>query len=292
MYLSTNFKRVLCAVTAAAVCISTAAAAGLGSGKVTASDVNLRSAASISAPVISTAQRGQSVEVLGVSSGWYEVRVGNQTGYISAQYVSLSEAEQSAVEETLYCVVTASNVRFRSRPSTSGDIIKEVGVGTKFELIGEENGWTHLRHSEYGEGYIKSDYVRSYNPNISDAELAEELLDFAKDHLGITYRYGGKSTSGFDCSGFVSYVFENFGYSLCRVAADQYKNDGEYVEREDLAPGDLVFFTYGSEVGHVGIYLGDGEFIHSSSGSEYCVTISSLDNRVYNQRYCGAKRVL
>ena len=98
----------------------------------------------------------------------------------------------------------------------------------------------------------------------------------------------GSSPSGFDCSGFVSYVFKNFGYTVNRTAASMYTN-GVAVDKSELQIGDAVFFASSSEsIGHVGIYIGDGEFIHSSSGCGY-VTISGLDESYYSRMYVGAR---
>ena len=118
----------------------------------------------------------------------------------------------------------------------------------------------------------------------------QQLIDLAKQYLGTPYVWAGSSPSGFDCSGFVSYVFKNFGYTVNRTAASMYTN-GVAVDKSELQPGDAVFFASSSEsIGHVGIYIGDGEFIHSSSGCGY-VTISGLDESYYSRMYVGARRI-
>ena len=93
--------------------------------------------------------------------------------------------------------------------------------------------------------------------------LGDELAAFALDYLGCEYRYGGKDPeTGFDCSGLVYYVYGNFGIPLNRTAADMAKN-GEHVPPEELQPGDILLFRRGGWIGHAGIYVGDGEYIHS-----------------------------
>jgi cell wall-associated NlpC family hydrolase len=123
------------------------------------------------------------------------------------------------------------------------------------------------------------------------------LLDRAKDFLGTPYRYGGRSPKGFDCSGFVSYVFDSFGIRLPRASVYQAKQ-GESIDLDEIQPGDLLFFkTRGKKnrISHVGIYLGEGQFIHAGSwGSRKsrCVKISDLDGSYYVQRLVSARRVL
>jgi cell wall-associated NlpC family hydrolase len=97
--------------------------------------------------------------------------------------------------------------------------------------------------------------------------------------------------SGFDCSGLVQYVFAKHGISLWRTCVQQYTN-GSYISKSQLKPGDLVFFqnTYKEGISHVGIYIGDGAFIHSSSSKG--VMISQLSNPYWSQHYYGARRVL
>jgi Cell wall-associated hydrolases (invasion-associated proteins) len=119
------------------------------------------------------------------------------------------------------------------------------------------------------------------------------LVSAAKRYLGIRYRYGGSSPSrGFDCSGFVYYLLRRHGISAPHSAAELFRM-GKPVSRSELKPGDLVFFRNTARrrgITHVGIYIGDGKFIHASSGRG-CVTITSLSDPYYAARFAGARRL-
>ncbi|MEK8128192.1 NlpC/P60 family protein [Paenibacillus filicis] len=113
------------------------------------------------------------------------------------------------------------------------------------------------------------------------------VVQTAYQYLGTPYMYGGESTNGFDCSGFVNYVFEKQGVSLPRTSVDMYDNLGQSVT--NLQEGDLVFFAEKNKTSHVGIYLGNGQFI--SSASSVGVSVASLTSGYWGKRYVGAKRV-
>lgn len=121
---------------------------------------------------------------------------------------------------------------------------------------------------------------------------AEDLLTYAARFIGTPYAYGGSGPGGFDCSGFTSYIFKQYGYSLNRTADGQYY-DGTPVSAAELQPGDLVFFRCRSSIiDHVGIYVGDWTFIHSSSPRSGGVIYTSMDESYYSRSYAGAVRVL
>ena len=117
-----------------------------------------------------------------------------------------------------------------------------------------------------------------------------ELMEVVNDLYGVPYKSSGKTTKGFDCSGFTRYVFDKLGVELPPNSASQYQL-GTAVEKKDLQPGDLVFFnTNGRSVSHVGIYIGDGTFVHSESGRGV-VNTKLNDPYYWSKRYVGAKRI-
>jgi len=125
-----------------------------------------------------------------------------------------------------------------------------------------------------------------------DSVTGSRIIEKASKYLGTPYVYGGSSPSGFDCSGFTQYIYKQFGISLYRTAASQYGN-GVQVSKSQLIAGDLVFFKCGgSTINHVGIYCGNGQFIHSSSPSSGGVIYSSLTSGYYANTYVGARRIV
>jgi cell wall-associated NlpC family hydrolase len=113
----------------------------------------------------------------------------------------------------------------------------------------------------------------------------------AMELIGSPYRFGGTTEKGFDCAGLVKHAYAAAGVSLPRTAALQYAT-GEKLERDELVPGDLVFFrdTYRKGISHVGIYIGEGRFIHAAS-SRRQVTTDHLDQTYYRTRFVGGRRI-
>jgi len=121
-------------------------------------------------------------------------------------------------------------------------------------------------------------------------QVRKRLEGAAEDWYGTPYKWGGESQDGVDCSGFVQNVYEDaFAYSLPRVTETQLQA-GPSVERDQIRPGDLVFFQPEGEYNHVGVYLGDGTFVHASSSNG--VTDSEMDNSYWDRYYWTARRPL
>lgn len=123
----------------------------------------------------------------------------------------------------------------------------------------------------------------------SSSSKGQAIVNTAMQYLGVPYVWGGTSPSGFDCSGLVQYVCSKNGISVPRVAASQ-RGAGTYVSRENLQPGDLVFFSNGGGISHVGIYVGNGNMIHAPQTGDV-VKISSIETSYRISSYAGAVRV-
>ena len=126
---------------------------------------------------------------------------------------------------------------------------------------------------------------------ILPASKVSDVINTAKSYLGTPYVFGGTTPRGFDCSGYLQYVFQTQGIAIPRTADEQYKLGLQSKSAKDLVPGDLVFFeTYESGASHCGIYLGKGEFIHASSSSG--VRIDELSNSYWKPRFIGGKHIV
>jgi cell wall-associated NlpC family hydrolase len=116
--------------------------------------------------------------------------------------------------------------------------------------------------------------------------LRLRIIDKAKEHIGVNYMYGRADKNGFDCSGYVQFVYSQLGYTLPRSSYEQF-NASKQLKEHDAKPGDLVFFTTrGTRISHVGIYLGNNAFIHSPSrGKQVC--IDSLESGFFKTHFAG-----
>ena len=286
-------ERIVRPLAAGALCVCAlivGAKADCIGGAETTTAVNLRTGAGTGNAIIATVSEGTALIVeADTGSGWYKVNYDGESGYMSADYLSFSET----MDLTAQGWVDGSDVRMRAAAGTDSEIVRVTTYGESVEFLGVDGEWYKV--SAGGKtGYIRGDYVSFTEPDPSQAPAAgsigEQIVAFAEQFLGTPYVWAGSSPSGFDCSGFVSYVFKNFGYTVNRTAASMYTNDVA-VDKSELQIGDAVFFASSSEsIGHVGIYIGDGEFIHSSSGCGY-VTISGLDESYYSRMYVGARRI-
>lgn len=145
----------------------------------------------------------------------------------------------------------------------------------------------------YVDCSMKDSQLRSFTPVTEQqaTELQQALCETAESLLGVRYKWGGTTPKGFDCSGFIRYVFQSNGIELKRTSQDQL-SDGIVIPRENLQVGDLVYFTgthSGAMVTHVGMYVGDNKMIHADS---HGVSIDSLDMSYYSARYLCARRIV
>jgi uncharacterized protein YgiM (DUF1202 family) len=286
----------LCAATMFAMVIpASATELKTGIGIVQTSGLRLRASASTDADILANAAYGDNVVIIREVGDFYLVDYDLQIGYMAKQYVEFKERENIDLG---YGEVEDSGVNLRALPSPDSDLLDTLSPGDKAYIIGFNCGWYKVKFSGQ-TGYIRSDLLAlTQAPNGNSGGSAapavsagQQIVNFAKNYLGVAYVWGGTSpSSGFDCSGFTQYVFGQMGYTLNRTAAQQ-TNNGTPVT--DLQPGDLVFFngTYSSSTAasHVGIYIGNNQFIHAAGSA---VKITSLSEDYYACRYVGARRIV
>ena len=282
-----------------------------GAATVDTNDLNLRTGPGLSHSVITTLSEGDIIVILSrTNSEWFHINFHGMTGYVNTAYL-----RDILVAENFSAIgrITGDFVNVRARPNITSDLLATYTESTEMTVIGINNGWYKVRHDGL-TGYVRSDFMSIvkgtrastnsgtatgssgksavYIAPPANLPLGEKIVDYALSFLGTKYVWGGTSPSGFDCSGLVTYVLKYFDISVERTAHDQYKNNGAAVSKSDLSPGDLVFFSSrgGSYVTHVGIYIGDDEFVHASTASTG-VIVSRLDSAYYTSVWHGAKRV-
>ena len=287
---------VLSAITALLLAVSAAAAedsVAVAVGATTGSSLRLRAEASTTSSIVTTLDKSVAVAVLDDSiDGWYKISYDGQSGYVSADYLII---DQDNIFES-YGRVNSDGVNVRSGASTDSGVLATVDDGAVVTVTAFQDGWYAVT-CQYGtEGYIRSDYLDLTSSDSSAS--SSSIVATARQHLGTRYVYGGASPSGFDCSGFTMYVYQQYGYSLPHTATGQWQSGlGTKVwSIGALQPGDLVFFNdparnAGKACSHAGIYIGDGQFIHSSSSRSNGVIISSLTSGYYNTYFVGGIHV-
>lgn len=166
-------------------------------------------------------------------------------------------------------------------------LMQQGTVYIPLQLVSETLGYILQWDNDNGIAIIGQD-GQYHAPAWYKPTKADKLAETAKSLTGIRYVWGGTTTKGFDCSGFVNYVFDQYGIDLPRTSRSMYDTSGESVI--GLQKGDLVFFNIGKVTTHVGIYLGDGQFVSATTSSG--TKIDSIYSSYWNSKFIGAKRVL
>lgn len=237
--------------------------AELGYGKINGTSVNLRSGPSTSHSKVAVGAKNDKVYIIGLNEGWFKVIYGEKICYIRSDYVDLTE------------------IPYENRDSSNSP---------KFYRGGKSTGVTPSAAALKGNtssGNTSGGNTATETVTVTGKAIVAE----AEKYLGCPYVSGGASPSGFDCSGFVYYVLKQLGYSPYRTCEDL-NTMGTYVAKENLQPGDIVVFqnTYKAGISHVGIYVGNGQFIHSPN-SRSVVSYADLTTGYWANHYYSARRV-
>ena len=277
-------------------------------GVITASVLNVRKGIGTSSNVIAQLKKGVEVNVLeskaiAGSETWYHVDDGIIKGWICGDYISF---DFQPIDKG---TITGSIVNVRASHDISSDIIGEVKQGEKFDVYSWNGDWYKIKLKNGNFGWVNFEYINTNNALGKrpatvlasrgqstgvdrNSDLRQQVVNLAKSYLGVRYVWGGTSPNGFDCSGLVQYVYKKVGITLHRVAADQARQ-GTKVSKAELKPGDQEFFntSSGSSIDHVGIYIGNGQFLHAANGRGK-VLIDPLDHVYYKNRMITARRII
>ncbi len=271
----------------------------VNNGLVNGDNVNVRENPDLDSTVLFQLEKNNEVTINEESLEWYNISSEDgSTGWIHSEFI-VPKLGYSNGE------ITGSDVNLRSVPSLEGNVVTQLKLYDFIKIKNYENEWYNIITQDNFEGWIYQDYVKIVIDNYSNlsgvsrssnrSATQMKILEFAKKYIGTPYKWAGNGPNSFDCSGYTTYVFKHIGVKLPRRSVDQGKT-GEKISKDSLAIGDLVFFdTSGVNNGnitHVGIYIGDGEFIHASSGkSSRRVTISNLTSGYYHEKFVVARRV-
>lgn len=286
-------------------------------------DIKLKIVPVINATDIIEVKQDEEVTVTEIINDWICVETTTTKGWLRKENLKTEEtkqeeqtaqAEEKTSEETstktLYINTETANLR--KTASTASEVVTTLSLNSAVNVISEENGWSKVKVGDK-EGYISSSLLsdkrqetsRSMTKfrektaeesnktentsNVASSGNGSSVVATANQYIGSRYIYGGTAPSGFDCSGFTSYVYKRYGVSLSRTAAGQYSN-GVAVSKGELQPGDLVMFGK-SGINHVGIYIGGGKMIHAANPSRG-VTTDTINSGYYGTNYVGARRIL
>ena len=294
--------------------------------KLVSEDTKLKIVPAINATDIIEVKANQEVTIIETINNWVCIQSGNTKGWIRSEKLKVKEEQkveekqeeqennetEATVEETKIKTqfIISETVNLRKEPNTSSEIVSKLSLNMAVDVYSEDGGWSKVKVSGK-EGYISSSLLSDKKKETSRASETPRtnentntqttttssapastnggsVVETAKSYIGSSYVYGGSGPSSFDCSGFTSYVYKQYGVSLNRTAAGQYSN-GTAVSKDELQPGDLVMFGK-SGINHVGIYIGGGQMVHAANPSRG-VTTDTINSGYYYNNYVGARRV-
>ena len=276
-------KRVLALLLTLAILLLPTLALADTAGTVTGNDVNLRTGPSTATARLTYLYRGDSVRVTGESGNWYAVTYGDLSGYVYKTYVSLQSTPSSGSTTLLRSGSRGSAVKQLQERLILLGYLNDRADGIFGRLTDAAVRQYQRRNGLAVDGIAGKNTLSRVS---AEAQRVQTVVNAAKAHLGLPYLYGGTSPStGFDCSGLTQYAFRQAGITIPRVSYEQ-AAAGRSVPYSQLRVGDLVAFN--SPVSHVGIYVGNGPFIHSpKTGDVVKITKLSAMQLTAIRRFTG-----
>lgn len=254
--------------------------------------LNVRSGPDTGSSRIGFLKDGDVVTIADKVGDWYKISILGIYGYVSAKYISVGD-QPVEIKDGL---IINGPLNVRTGPGTGYDRISSLKTGTVVKVVGSSNGWYHITVNGI-TGYVHGDYVVMMD-DLSSSPVGTTAAAMAMSLVGCKYVYGAEGPNTFDCSGLAYYIYKQLGYTIARGSSSQYKNSGRFVPSSEIEPGDLVYFFDAKFDGsggtlpttHMGIYVGNGQFIHASTTS-YRVQYENLWNSYYTKYIVGFKRI-
>lgn len=260
------------------------------------SNVNVRASNYNTSSRIDYVRSGEVVEYLGVSNGWYKVKVDGKVGYTYRSYWKG------------HTVSATGNVNMRSKPSSSSSKVDYIYRGTEVKVLGRNGSWLYLEyagkkgfsHRNYWKvsttlfnslPFVNSTTTTATKTSSTTSSTGARIVEEAYKLLGARYVTGGDSWAdgGFDCSGLTQYVYRRLGISIPRTTSQQWYGISNKVSASNRRVGDIIIFEKYGRIYHAGIYIGDNKMIHSPTAGER-VSVKSLSWYQENGRIKGYLR--
>jgi SH3-like domain-containing protein len=258
---------------------------------------NMRAIPDHTSELVSQVLMGTPLKILDVKEKWYQVETPEHyLGWMDHNGLTLfSEDEMEAWKKADRCVYNCISGFAYSAPGNQGEVVTDLIPGDLVEVKPEVNGYYEIKLPDGRSGYARKDDCISFKDWSNLEPDVAAIMSFAKQMMGSPYLWGGASSKAADCSGFTKLVFYMQGLILARDASQQVKY-GEHIDIgnfDNLQEGDLLFFGSSAErPGHVGIYLGNGDFIHSSGLVHISSIVPGDPKHVLTRILVAARRIV
>ncbi len=244
-------------------------------------NLNVRKAPNSEGSIVGKMTNYAACEILGEENGYYQIVSGNVEGYVSKDYIVTGEEAIKLAQQEVkeMATVTTEALRVREEASTDSRTLAVVNEEDDFVVVEKLDGWIKIEVDDY-QGYISADYAEvamklktgntmkelTFGNGVSQTRV--DLVNYALQFVGNRYVWGGESlTKGVDCSGFTMKLYQKYGIYLPHSSRAQ-PNHGTKISRDQIRPGDLIFYGNGRSINHVAMYIGNGQVVHASNARD------------------------